>query len=238
MDEHAGYYAIIPAPVMYAESLSANEKLLYGTISGLCRQEGYCWASNQYLADLYKVGRNVISKWLAHLRAEGFIEIEIDREAGNRRRIYIAAAYYSQEKQVLLDEVTPITPTSITPITPASNHIRSSTDKSNLTSKRKEQKKSYATPESVTLDDSLLRWCSKSVPDIDPAKYLPYFVNLCKAKHYKYRSYRRAFQNFITREQHEKGKHSKHANAPRSIIRRNNGRPAYSDRTGRGSVIE
>ena len=49
-----GYYAIIPSDVRYDDSIPPNAKLLYGEISALIGAEGYCFASNDYFAELYK----------------------------------------------------------------------------------------------------------------------------------------------------------------------------------------
>lgn len=70
------YYAIIPANVRYDEQLKANAKLLYGEITGLCNEKGFCWASNQYFAELYKVSKTSISLWIKELIDNGYIEIE------------------------------------------------------------------------------------------------------------------------------------------------------------------
>ena len=48
---NVGYYSIIPATILYNNELKANEKLLYAIITSLSNKEGYCFASNKYLAE-------------------------------------------------------------------------------------------------------------------------------------------------------------------------------------------
>lgn len=48
--EQPTYYAIIPANVRYNKKLSPNEKLLYGELTCLTHQDGYCFATNSYFA--------------------------------------------------------------------------------------------------------------------------------------------------------------------------------------------
>ena len=66
------YYAIIPAEVRYA-AIMPHAKLLYGEITALCNQKGYCWASNSYFSELYGVTKNTISTWVRELKKNIFI---------------------------------------------------------------------------------------------------------------------------------------------------------------------
>ena len=72
-NEKRNYYAVIPAEVRYNQNLTANAKLLYGEITALCNEKGYCWATNKYFANLYNVSKSSISNWLRDLIEEGFI---------------------------------------------------------------------------------------------------------------------------------------------------------------------
>lgn len=84
------YHAIIPSPVRYDESLSPNAKLLYGELTALSNKEGYCWATNKYFSDLYKVKPNAVSEWVNQLRKAGHIRVEIDPKKGNKRKVYLS----------------------------------------------------------------------------------------------------------------------------------------------------
>ena len=86
-----GYYAIIPATVLFNENIKANEKLLYAVITVLSNKEGYCYASNVYLGDLLNAQPHTISKWVSHLKELGFVCLDIiknDKGEIIQRRIY------------------------------------------------------------------------------------------------------------------------------------------------------
>lgn len=87
MENKKSYFAIIPADVRYCENLPANAKLLYGEITALCNERGYCWASNKYFAELYKKSSKTISLWVKALADNGFVEYEV--EENNRRKIFM-----------------------------------------------------------------------------------------------------------------------------------------------------
>lgn len=86
------YYAIIPATIRYDERLKYAERLFYGEITALIGKEGYCFASNNYFAEIYGVIPGTISRWISHLSKLGYIRIELirdDKKAIIERRIYI-----------------------------------------------------------------------------------------------------------------------------------------------------
>lgn len=72
-EQQKAYYAIIPANVRYDKDLAPNAKLLYGEITALCNGKGYCWASNQYFAELYGVSVLSIKRWVNSLVTKGYV---------------------------------------------------------------------------------------------------------------------------------------------------------------------
>lgn len=99
------YYAVIPANVRYDQNLPGKAILLYGEITALCNQKGFCWASNDYFAKLYKVNSSSIQRWTRSLEEEGYISREVVYKKGTkeieRRIIRLSATPH------LKNEVTP-----------------------------------------------------------------------------------------------------------------------------------
>lgn len=87
------YYAIIPANVRYDNDLTPNAKLLYGEITALCNEKGYCWASNGYFAELYDVSKKSVSTWINKLVEKKHIISKIIYKKNSKevleRRLYI-----------------------------------------------------------------------------------------------------------------------------------------------------
>ena len=82
------YYAVIPASVRYDENLKPNAKLMYGEITALCNEKGFCWATNIYFAELYKVNRATVSVWINQLEKNNHIKIKtIKDEFNNEKRL-------------------------------------------------------------------------------------------------------------------------------------------------------
>ena len=96
-EDNVGYYSIIPATVLYNKELKANEKLLYAIITSLANKEGYCFASNKYLAEKLDVNPKTISSWISDLKNRKFIIVELIRNENKQivqRKIYINDAPY------------------------------------------------------------------------------------------------------------------------------------------------
>ena len=82
------YYAIIPADVRYDNSLTANSKLLYGEITALCNEKGFCWATNSYFAELYSVSNTSVSKWIKQLIECGYLKSQLIYKEGSKEILH------------------------------------------------------------------------------------------------------------------------------------------------------
>ena len=89
--EKPGYYSIITAEVRYDNNLTDSEKLLFSELTALVNKKGFCWASNNYFAELYDVTKKTISRRLKHLEDNGYIRRELIRNENKevvKRKIY------------------------------------------------------------------------------------------------------------------------------------------------------
>jgi hypothetical protein len=82
------YYAIIPANVRYDSDLTPNAKLLYGEITALCNEKGYCWAGNSYFSELYNVSKKSVSTWINQLVDKGYVSTEIIYKEGSKEILH------------------------------------------------------------------------------------------------------------------------------------------------------
>ena len=152
-----GYYAIIPANVRYDKSLTPNAKLLYGEITALCNEKGYCWAGNDYFAGLYNVSKTSISKWVSALRDCGYINIQLEYAEGTKQILH---RYITLVKDPIEDKLnTPIEDKLIVNNTPINNT-------SNTTSKGR-----FTPP---TLDE-VTEYCNLKGAGIDPQYFCDFY---------------------------------------------------------------
>lgn len=83
--EKPSYFAILTADVRYDKTLKPLARLLYAEITALCNKEGYCWAGNQYFADLYEVDKNTVSGWIGQLKTRGYITVQLEYKEGTKQ---------------------------------------------------------------------------------------------------------------------------------------------------------
>jgi len=88
-DNKVSYYAIIPANVRYDPELTEKAKLLYGEITCLSNKEGYCFATNNYFANLYNCTTRAIQNAISKLQERGYIKVVI--EDSYQRKIFMAS---------------------------------------------------------------------------------------------------------------------------------------------------
>lgn len=133
--EQPNFYAIIPASVRYDKNLTANAKLLYGEITALCNQKGYCWANNKYFADLYSASIRSITRWINDLADGGYINIKLIYKNGTKeiekRVIQLQGAQTKTSIPIDKNDVTPIDKNITDPID--KNGVDNNTSKSNNT---------------------------------------------------------------------------------------------------------
>lgn len=90
------FFAVLPADVRYDAELTPLEKILYAEISALTNERGYCWAGNQYFANLYARHEKSISRSINKLAEKGYIYIEAEKggiKAGSERVISLPKKY-------------------------------------------------------------------------------------------------------------------------------------------------
>jgi hypothetical protein len=87
--ERPSYWAVLPSDVRYDPELRPNAKLLYAEISALTNATGYCWATNEWFADLFHLSVGTVSRLVSQLESRGYIRTEMaTTEKGSERRIY------------------------------------------------------------------------------------------------------------------------------------------------------
>ena len=80
-------FAILTAAIRFSKKLTDRQKLLCAEISALSNRHGYCYASNQFLGDLYNRAAETISRDIKAIEAAGFIRCEYMED--NTRHIYL-----------------------------------------------------------------------------------------------------------------------------------------------------
>ena len=92
-------YIIVPMFIMEDSELQNGEKLLFGEIASNTLKKGYCWMSNQYIANLFRVTTRTATRWLCHLKDKSYITIEV---------LYLADSKKVEERRLKINTSIPI----------------------------------------------------------------------------------------------------------------------------------
>lgn len=95
-------YSLIPISILRDNRLTSLEKLLLIQIISLCKQKGYCWATNKYFAELNNVSRTTISKSVNNLATSNYINIQYEKQNLNnsKRKIELTPVLNNQIKRI------------------------------------------------------------------------------------------------------------------------------------------
>lgn len=86
-----GFFVVIPYYVIEDPKLPDKSKVLYGLISALANKEGYCYATNSYLADKLGCKERIVRYHLSILKRKKLIKVEVEKNStGTWRKIWIA----------------------------------------------------------------------------------------------------------------------------------------------------
>jgi hypothetical protein len=93
-NKEPSYYMIIPATVWNSD-IKDKAKLIYGHITVLANQKGYCWATNSHLAKAVGVrNKETVSGYISDLKELGVITTQVilheDSKQVKERRIYLS----------------------------------------------------------------------------------------------------------------------------------------------------
>lgn len=106
MEKKKGSYgAFMPGSVMYDSGLCDGQRMLYLAVASLTGREGYCYASNSYLAEERSLCRRTVIRWIAILCDRGHLVSVVDKKGGNKRRIYLPDAVRFMESEKVKNTV-------------------------------------------------------------------------------------------------------------------------------------
>jgi len=88
MIDHKSFWVVMPAWLALDKSIPREVKDLYAIISALASKEGFCWASNAYLAKELGVASRTVIRNIIKLEELGVVNAE---RGQNTRKIYMGS---------------------------------------------------------------------------------------------------------------------------------------------------
>lgn len=144
--QQLSFDAVLPMCLFYNKHIEPNALKLYAVVRNLTRLQGYCFASNEYLADLMDFDVSSIKRWIRSLTKQGYLEIETDKAGINwHRRIYLSDKFKKSLRRLNSD-----TPPAQNCAPPSSklSHIK---EEENKEEKKKESAKAHSSDQTETV---------------------------------------------------------------------------------------
>jgi hypothetical protein len=163
--EKPSYFAILTADVRYDKTLKPLARLLYAEITALCNKEGYCWAGNQYFADLYEVDKNTVSGWIGQLKTRGYITVQLEYKEGTKQILNRYIRINGEGIHKIID-------TSLQKDGYPINEIIEVNKKTNKKTNNKTNKGIRFTPPSV---DEVSDYCDERNKGVDPQTFIDFY---------------------------------------------------------------
>jgi hypothetical protein len=164
--EKKSYYAVIPATVRYDERLKLLSRMLYGEITALSNEKGYCWANNKYFATLYKVSIRTITDCIKQLIDCGYITSQIIYKENSKeveQRILKLANTPRRNFQEGIEEKQ---------YTPLEENFQDNITSINNTINNRKKKKEFTPP---TLEE-VKAYCEERKNNVNPQRFIDHYA--------------------------------------------------------------
>jgi hypothetical protein len=83
------YWVVIPYYLFMSDELTHREKYILGEIISLTKKEGFCWATNTYFEEKFKIPKRSIIRILNKLEEMGLIKRIVIKKDGTFRKIFL-----------------------------------------------------------------------------------------------------------------------------------------------------
>lgn len=101
LHDRIGYEVTVPMKLMLNKTIPDAVKIFYGVVRNLMRKEGYCWATNEKLAELFEVNISTVKRWLKILSDLRYLKCEsCNLGLKKKRKIWLHPEYLEFKKSL------------------------------------------------------------------------------------------------------------------------------------------
>ena len=93
-------YVVLPMTALKDARLKPIARLILAEIVSLTRQNGVCWAKNPYFAKEFGLKKEYVSTIISALSEYGYIKVEVRKDLGNQRNIYLAGDFKTEVEEI------------------------------------------------------------------------------------------------------------------------------------------